>query len=233
MYERTYRVPVIFLLLICLLQGLDLDHKAMSIYYDSDSHSFPLRHHWLTEGVIHDLGRQLIGAIGVVIMIAFLGSFILPSLKPVRREWCFVVASIVISTLIISILKRYTGVYCAYDLLAYGGTEVGNKISNLWQGGGQCWPGGHVSGPLSLMAIYFGFRTKQPVLAIGSLVAALTLGTIFGIGQTLRGAHFPSHTIWTALIIWLVNLMLARVFFPALTRKPDIEQRHETLIDAH
>ena len=33
-----------------------------------------------------------------------------------------------------------------------------------------------------------------------------------GLTQTLRGAHFPSHTLWTALVCWGVALANHQVF---------------------
>ena len=39
--------------------------------------------------------------------------------------------------------------------------------------------------------------------------AALTLaalGVVYGVGQMLRGAHYPSHTMWTAWICWAVTV---------------------------
>ena len=205
------------LLLAFVLEVFGLDFKMMGLLFDSGSQSFPLRHHWLTEGVIHTVGRQMIGATVLVIILTFIASLILPSPKSDRREWSFVLFSIVIATLTISILKATTGMQCAYELTIYGGSKPLNQFSNLWLGDGKCWPGGHVSGPLSLVAIFFGFRTKQPTLALLGLVGAVTMGMVFGIGQTLRGAHFPSHTIWTTLIIWMINLGLIKIFFPAPT----------------
>ena len=212
---NTYGVPVIIVLAVALLEWLDLDHKIMAMVYDPAIHAFPLRHHWLTEGVIHTLGRQLIAVLGVTVLLAFASSLLLPALKSVRWEWGFVVLSIVVSTLCISTLKATTGVHCAYDLALYGGDQPANQLANLWLGGGACWPGGHVSGPLSLIAIYFAFFQKQRWLAVGGLALGLVLGLIFGIGQTLRGAHFPSHTLWSLLIVWLVNIILAKLLLPS------------------
>ena len=226
----TFSVPIVLLLIICLIEVADLDFKTMGLLYDSQSHSFPLRHHWLTEEVLNTLGRQLIGTFGVAIILTFIGAYTLPSLKPVRWEWSFVVISIVISTLTVSTLKAATGMHCAYDLSIYGGTEPLNQLSNLWSGTGQCWPGGHVSGPFSLLAIYFAFRSKQPTFALCALVTAAVLGIGFGVGQTLRGAHFPSHTIWTVLIVWMINLALMRVMLPKVEMKEETAKKAKTKV---
>jgi len=45
-------------------------------------------------------------------------------------------------------------------------------------------------------------RTGQRIL-----IAVLLLGCILGLTQTLRGAHYPSHTFWTGFICWSVALV--------------------------
>ena len=40
------------------------------------------------------------------------------------------------------------------------------------------------------------------------LVLALVLGLILGIAQQLRGAHYMSHTLWTAWICWTFGLLV-------------------------
>ena len=46
-------------------------------------------------------------------------------------------------------------------------------------------------------------RATSPVarrLGWSMLWGSVLLGLVFGVAQTLRGAHYPSHTLWTALI---------------------------------
>jgi membrane-associated PAP2 superfamily phosphatase len=40
------------------------------------------------------------------------------------------------------------------------------------------------------------------------LLAALGTGGLLGISQQLRGAHFMSHTLWTAWICWTTAWVL-------------------------
>jgi membrane-associated PAP2 superfamily phosphatase len=213
----AYVIPVIILTAILLAEWFDLDHAVMSMLYDTQTDVFPLRHHWLTEGVIHSGGRQLMAVFAVAVLVAVTASLVSPSIKPFRREWCFVVLSIVTTTLFISTLKATTGMHCAYDLARYGGTQPANQLANLWSesAGGACWPGGHVSGPISLVAVYFAFLARKRWFAFSGLILAVALGSIFGIGQTLRGAHFPTHTLWTLLIVWIINVILSRAIQPA------------------
>jgi membrane-associated PAP2 superfamily phosphatase len=41
-------------------------------------------------------------------------------------------------------------------------------------------------------------------------VAVVALGIAYGIGQMLRGAHYPSHTMWTAWICWALTVAAAQ-----------------------
>jgi membrane-associated PAP2 superfamily phosphatase len=37
------------------------------------------------------------------------------------------------------------------------------------------------------------------------LVGAILVGCVLGISQQMRGAHFMSHTLWTAWLSWTVG----------------------------
>jgi membrane-associated PAP2 superfamily phosphatase len=44
------------------------------------------------------------------------------------------------------------------------------------------------------------------------LWGVLAAGVLLGLTQTLRGAHFPSHTAWTAWLCWTAALVNRQVF---------------------
>ncbi len=48
-------------------------------------------------------------------------------------------------------------------------------------------------------------RGRHPRAARAWLAAALLAGLAFGGTQYLRGAHYPSHTLWTAWLCWLIS----------------------------
>lgn len=39
----------------------------------------------------------------------------------------------------------------------------------------------------------------------------LVVGTLFGWAQMARGAHYPSHTLWSAWLCWLVCVLGAAI----------------------
>lgn len=54
--------------------------------------------------------------------------------------------------------------------------------------------------------------------AMGWLLMAVCIGFILGISQQMRGAHFMSHTLWTAWLCWTVG-WLSHLLFSAISRK--------------
>ena len=67
-------------------------------------------------------------------------------------------------------------------------------------GAGHCFPSGHAAGAFCFLSGYFLLRAHRPRLARVWLAGTLLAGVLFGLAQTLRGAHYPSHTLWSA---WL------------------------------
>ena len=57
------------------------------------------------------------------------------------------------------------------------------------------------------MAGYFVFRQSNQKRAYFFLFSGVILGFAMGWAQMMRGAHFLSHNLWTAWIIWLINVI--------------------------
>ena len=213
-YTRSDLIPLLlFAIALVVIELTGLDDSLMGYFYDPGLAEFPLRNAWLTEALFHTQGRRLMFLLGLAIIMITIASLVMPVLKASRNRWLFVLSTIVVSTISISLLKKGTGISCAWDLAQYGGDHLPNTFPNILDGAnGACWPAGHASGPFSLIAIYFGFRDRTPAVARVCLLLAMLLGTIFGLSQTARGAHYLSHTVWTLLIIWSLNLGTLRLF---------------------
>ncbi|MEO7344866.1 MAG: phosphatase PAP2 family protein, partial [Methylotenera sp.] len=132
-----------------------------------------------------------------------------------------------ISTTTISILKHFSNHACPWDLSIYGGNQPLFALFEALPFGaapGHCFPGGHAAGGFSLMAFYFGFRdTEAKIANIGfaniGLVIGLILGFAMGWAQVMRGAHFMSHNLWTAWIIWMLLLAQYLIWKPNINKK--------------
>ncbi|MFB0916333.1 MAG: hypothetical protein QMB88_09985, partial [Burkholderiaceae bacterium] len=72
---------------------------------------------------------------------------------------------------------------------------------------GGCFPGGHVSSAFGYVALLPGFlmAAEAPIRSRArmALFALMVIGLALGLAQTLRGAHYPSHTLWTAWLCWV------------------------------
>jgi membrane-associated PAP2 superfamily phosphatase len=70
----------------------------------------------------------------------------------------------------------------------------------------RCFPGGHSSSGFALFGLYFLCLKRSRRQALAALALAITIGGLFALGQEARGAHFLSHDIWSAAIVWFACL---------------------------
>jgi membrane-associated PAP2 superfamily phosphatase len=61
---------------------------------------------------------------------------------------------------------------------------------------------------------------SQRTTGLRILLVVVLLGGVLGLTQTLRGAHFPSHTLWTGFICWAVVLANHFLFGWLAQRRP-------------
>jgi membrane-associated PAP2 superfamily phosphatase len=71
-------------------------------------------------------------------------------------------------------------------------------------GTGGCFPAGHASAGFAFIGGFFAFRQVLPATARRWLAGAMAVGLVFGLAQQVRGAHYMSHTLWTAWLCWTV-----------------------------
>ena len=65
------------------------------------------------------------------------------------------------------------------------------------------------------MAFYFVLRERHRGRAWCALALAILVGALFSFGQEARGAHFLSHDLWSAFIVWFIELALYTGVFRA------------------
>jgi membrane-associated PAP2 superfamily phosphatase len=176
-------------ILAVLSEATGLDARLSDAWYDP-ARGFFLKHSWWAEGLIHDGGRVLVALAGIAALLVG----VLSSRN--RRPALYLFTAIALSTGTVAILKAMSGRPCPWDLERYGG---GGSA-------GGCFPSAHAATGYSLMALYFALRGRGPRLA--GLLLGFGLGTLFGFGQIVRGAHFLSHNLWSAALCWAVALAL-------------------------
>jgi membrane-associated PAP2 superfamily phosphatase len=113
--------------------------------------------------------------------------------------------------LAVGILKEVTNIDCPWDLTGFGGTHpyvhlFADRPDDLPHA--ACFPGAHSSSGFALMAFYFALRERRRSAALSALTIAIAVSAVFSFGQEARGAHFVSHDLWSAFVVWFVQLAL-------------------------
>lgn len=220
LFRLTHVVlPVVLLLVASLLaQFSHVDFLVLDPLFDFDSRQWWYGESWWANTLIHEWGRNLIVLIFLVALLVWLGSWIFKRSRLPRWRYHagYVALAIVLTTSLVGLGKNLSNVDCPRDLEHYSGNRpfvhiFSDKPNELPRG--NCFPGGHSSGAFSLLVFYFLFYPRQRRRARLSLGLVLVLGAIYAGGQWIRGAHFPSHDIWSAAVGWYVSLGLYMAYF--------------------
>jgi len=166
---------------------------------------------WWARGLLHTDGRWVVRGVAAAALVLWGLSFAVARLRPWRRAAGFVLLAMLLATLIVGGLKTVTNVDCPWDLAGFGGHSpyvalFADRPDVLSRA--QCFPGAHASSGFALMCFYFVFRDRSRRVARWMLAAGLAVGIAFSIGQEARGAHFLSHDLTSAAIVWFVQLGL-------------------------
>lgn len=216
------------LLVMALLWDLGGQDMAV-MHWWGDASGFALRHHPWLERYAHDGVRRLL----LVVLVAGLTLLALGR-GPVRgwsgRERLSVGLGVLAALLVVNVIKRASLTSCPWDLAEFGGPAqyVSHWMLGLADGGGaHCFPGGHASSALAFVGVALpwlsGQRGRSWTGAV-LLVALLSAGAALGAVQTVRGAHYPSHTLWTMVICYAAN---AAVWWAVHRRAAAREQRYQ------
>ena len=227
----------IVLILVVQYSGLD-DLLATQLYQLTDQ--WQMRYQWFFRNIMHLGGRYLMVSIGLTSLILILlnnttRSNLLSKLKlnnllPNERVYFIgIFFSILICTLLIGALKKINPLTCPYKLLSYGGSMQQYYLLDFFSSSlpsGKCFPSGHSGSGFSLFALYFCTNLVKREFSTKLLLPGLVLGTVFGITQQIRGAHFLSHDIASIVICWTVCLLLPHFFQIYKLKKV---AKHETI----
>lgn len=186
------------------LSGLDLTVMRML----GNTRGFPWRDHWLAADVLHGGGR----AVGWLLMALLAVNVVRPLWSgPDRTERWRWLGVTTLCLLAVPALKQISRTSCPWDLAEFGGwaAYVSHWTLGIGDGGpGRCFPSGHATAAFAFVSGWFALREHQVRAARAWLLGALLLGLLFGAGQTLRGAHYPSHSLWTAWLCWICCAVL-------------------------
>ena len=134
-----------------------------------------------------------------------------------RRRLATLVASAVLVPLAISTMKASSIHHCPWNLSRYGGFAPYLRIFDSLPPGlsaGRCFPAGHATSALWLPAVAAFWLPGRPTKAAVAFALSLVPGLALGFAQQARGAHFLTHTLWSAwiaaaIVVVLLKLMVA------------------------
>ncbi len=206
------------LVLLLAWDSSTLDQRIVGWY--GDAGGFRWRDHWFTSQLLHQGGRWL----GLGLLAGMIAGLFHPRpWQPARaglletrglRVWT--VFTVLLCLLVISGMKRYSLTSCPWSLAEFGGPAhfVSHWRWGVADGGdGHCFPSGHASSAFALLAGTFALRLQGHGRAARCWLAlVLPTGLVFGWTQVMRGAHYPSHSLWTAWICWGLSTLSLRLW---------------------
>lgn len=217
-YWRLILPLVLAPMLAWLFDATALDRQLVALYYDPALHGFPLRDDVVMQNVLHSGLQMVVIAIGIGLLGAWLLSFLIPQWTQHRRRLLWLFVGMGGGTLLVSLLKYNSALHCPWDLAEFGGyAPFHGLLDSLPQNvmAGRCFPGGHAAGGFALMAFYFAWRDTHARQARIALFVGLAAGMLMGWAQMMRGAHFLSHNLWAAWVVWTFLAVLYHVAPPA------------------
>ncbi len=201
-----------------LLEYSGLDIAVSTWFFDASTGTWPHRHGLLSESILYRGERMFVMTLYAAVLAALLVSLLTRSGRRWRRALLFVALATVTGPLIVGLLKSMVHVYVPWRLALFGGDLPYVRLFDPAPAGlsaGHAFPGGHSSGAFGWLSLYFLLRAGNHPRQNIVLGAVLAAGIVFAATQTVRGAHFPSHDVFTLAICWASGACWARLFFPA------------------
>lgn len=193
---------------------------ADTLFFDASRMQWLGAHSWWINEFLHTGGRWLIRGLVGAALVLWVSAHAKGELRTLRRPTAYFTISVVLSVGCIGLLKVLTRIDCPWDLQHFGGrfaytgllealrSDLLGTATQASEHRAACFPAAHASSGYALLALYFVLRERSRRLARLGLACGLCLGCIFGLAQQSRGAHFASHDLWSAFLVWTISLSL-------------------------
>lgn len=207
-FSRLLAGTLLALPLLALWDATGLDLPMAGLF--ATPAGFALRDNWFLVHVMHE-GTKTLSWILVILLLASIFWPVGFLRRLDRGERVQLALSVIVSVLVISVIKYGSRTSCPWELNTFGGAA---QYVSHWSwgkfdgGGGKCFPAGHASAAFAFLGGYFLLARRVPEVARWWLAGAVLGGLALGLAQQMRGAHYMSHTLWTAWICWATGLAI-------------------------
>lgn len=221
------RIFLVTLLSLALL--LIWDHSGLDLWtarWFGSATGFVYEDHWFWRGGLHDDIRWLPWGVELALLAAVARPFGAMRWLAVERRVQLALTTL-IALLVVSTLKLHSLTSCPWELREFGGTVayVSHWAWGVRDGGsGGCFPAGHASAGFAFVGGFFAFRHALPRTARHWLAGAILAGWVLGLAQQVRGAHYMSHTLWTAWLCWASAALVDNIVSQMISQRPSSAQ---------
>lgn len=210
--QPTWLCPSLATLLLAAIVGLTMttsvDTRISDAIFAAGGGAWPLPHAGWTRAVGYEGPKYAVIVFALFLVAGLLRPDLLHRLHLERREAAYLLACLAIVPATIIQLRSQSDIACASQLLRYGG-DVPDWLGRFTftrlvadDGLHGCFPSGHASGGFALLAL--GLLDRKPAARRALWLGALLYGSYMGMYQLLRGAHFLSHVVASALLAQIV-----------------------------
>lgn len=209
----------------CLLLGasaasasLGVDEAIASYFFDQTTGVWPWRHAWLTSELLHQDARYFFMTVFSGLLITGVYYQYKYPHHPNKRIIHYLLITLVISLVSVSLLKKITHLPCPWDVAVFGGQWA--EIPAWWQmfshqyPKGYCFPAGHASSGWAYLGLYFIAPYYASKLRWCFYLLVPLMSLILGLAQQMRGAHFLSHDLASCALCYAVAAITAYVYPP-------------------
>lgn len=203
---------ILLVVVLCLESFTDMDMLVQRRLYDATTRAWLLDADWHArlKPWLYVGPKIFLGVLGVGCVLKLIR--FLRKQGKICRPALVLLLSLALVPACIAGGKRFTNIYCPYELREFGGSHVYQRVlspadpANRGLARGRGFPAGHASGGFALMAFFFSFRSRRGRLM--GLVIGLGAGWGMGWYQMIRGAHFLSHTLFSMVAAWLLICLI-------------------------
>jgi membrane-associated PAP2 superfamily phosphatase/two-component sensor histidine kinase len=206
--------PVLVLGLSAMWLGsLAADVALVEPFFSATRNEFPLRNQPFFSHGLH-LGGKFLVIVGASVLLCF---SIVGMIRGKPRAWwgrlAYPVVCLGLSAGIAAIWKDLAHQGVPPQLAQFGGSRAGlDEGTPVLFGLHLGSPAAHAAGGFAWVSLYFVALSMSVARPLLWLAPGIVLGVVFALTQHVRGAHVPSHNLWSVAIAWGVAALTAAAF---------------------